>query len=215
MPSEIILPEPPDPAELDPLITRWPADELLIRVHSREFTATAFNPGHGRGRFHPFSDTAGHIVPVLYAANSIDGALAETVFRAVPLTGSLRAILRRNLSRLVFSRLMPRSALTLIDLRGHGLRRIGLKRSQLLETEADDYARTGRWAKALHAVRPEAQGLIWISRQFDTSAVMVLFGDRVADGALEAREAPTPLDRGTGLTRVRTSAEQAGIVVLE
>lgn len=215
MPSEIDLPEPPDPGELDPLITRWSANHQLIRVHAQRFAATAFNPGHGRGRFHPFSDTAGHIVPVLYAANSIDGALAETVFRAVPLTGSLRAILRRNLSRLVFSRLLPRSALTLIDLRGHGLRRIGLKRNQLLETEADDYARTGRWARALHAVCPEAQGLIWISRQFDTSAVMVLFGDRVADDVLEAHEPPIPLDRGTGLTQVRTSAEQAGIVVLE
>lgn len=215
MPSEIVLPEPPDPAKLDPLITHWPADEPLIRVHSREFTATAFNPGHGRGRFHPFSDTAGRIVPVLYAANSIDGALAETVFRAVPLAGPLRAILRRNLSRQAFSRLLPRSALTLIDLRGHGLRRIRLKRNQLLETEADDYARTARWAKALHAARPEAQGLIWISRQFDTSAVMVLFGDRVSDSSLEAHEPPTPLDRGTGLAQVRNSAEQAGIVVLE
>lgn len=214
MPSKELPAPPDDPSTLDPLIAIWPAGQSLCRVHATKRAANAFNPGFGQGRFHPFHKQAGRMVPTLYASDQIDGALSETVFRGIPSVGSLRGIRKQNLAGLVLSTLRPTRDLRLADLRGHGLRRLGLQRNQLLETEASHYQQSAAWAGALHRADTTLDGLIWVSRQFDTATVMVLFGDRVKRRSLVAEKPALDLYRGRGLQQVLLSAESANLVVL-
>jgi len=153
-------------------------------------------------------------VPTLYGSNTLDGALSETVFHDVPVRGAFRAVRQGDLTPLMISTLAPKRDLRLAQLHGHGLRRLGLRRSQLLDSEADRYPRTRPWARALHGADSELDGLIWVSRQHDTSRALVLFGDRVERGDLQVVEPPLPLAWGPGLERVQGSAEKAGILVI-
>jgi hypothetical protein len=68
---------------------------------------------------------------------------------------------------------MPRSArssstsvrsprdLRLIDLSAIPLRKLGIPRSGLIDTDASEYTVTRQWAIALHEQNQEAEGLIW------------------------------------------------------
>jgi len=207
------LPDPP--AELDPKLTRLSAGARLYRVHPANYRASQFNPNRELqrgGRFHPFTDVQGLPVPTLYAADAIDGALSETVFHHV--AGGGGRLLRSRLRGLVLSALLTRDELLLVDLSGHGLRRLGLSRAQLLETDASDYLRTAQWAQALHRCNGAIQGLMWISRQFDRSTAMVFFGDRIDPAALQVELEALPLDRGAGYREVQRIATEARIAII-
>jgi hypothetical protein len=214
--SEAVLPELPAPPEiLDPLLETWEAGKPMLRCHNVRFGATEFNPGLGSGRFHPFKDRSGYTVPVLYAADTFDGVLSETVFHGVAIGGRSRFVLHSSLRPLVVSALRSRRDLVLVQLHGHGLRRLGLDRSVLIDSEADTYESTARWARALHRVNRRLHGLTWVSRQHDTSRALVLFGDRVDRRDLEVAEAPLPLFVGVGLERAQAAAEAAGVTIVE
>ena len=207
------VPEPPDPAVLDPLLKVWPSGANLWRVHKLGRRPAEFNPGVDIGRFHPFSGSAGKPVATLYAANTWQGAVAETLFRDVPLRGAPRTKRRAELEHRAMSLLRLRREVQLVELRGTGLRRLRLQRRELIETEADQYSRSVRWAAALYQAAPQAGGLVWTSRLDDPSATMMFFGDRVAERDFSLVEGPIPLDVGKGLARVMELAEEAGILV--
>jgi hypothetical protein len=200
---------------LDPLLETWEAGRLLLRCHSVRFGATEFNPGLGIGRFHPFTDASGHRVSVLYAADTFDGVLSETVFHGVATAGRARFVRHSSLLPMLISTLRPRRDLILVQLHGHGLRRLGVDRRVLLDSEADAYESTALWAQALHAAPRRLDGLTWVSRQHDTSRALVLFGDRVDRRHLEVAEAPLPLLLGAGLERTQQAAEAAGVTLVE
>jgi len=61
-------------------VETWPSGHGIVRCHDSRFGATELNPGLGRGRFHPFRDSLGAVVPTLYGASSLDGSLAESVW---------------------------------------------------------------------------------------------------------------------------------------
>lgn len=208
-------PVPPPPASLLPLAVHLEPGTPIFRVHHGRFGAAGFNPGLGRGRFHPLEDRRGRTVPTLYGSDSLDGALSETVFHHVPVRGAGRAVRRSALRPLVLSVLAPRRRLTLVQLHGHGLRRLGVRREELIGTEAAQYPRTVRWAAALHAAGPWFAGLEWVSRQHDTSLAFLLFGDRVGERDLELLEKPSPLGWGRGFEEVQRAAEAAGILIVE
>ena len=205
----------PDPATLDPLLQTWPPGERIVRCHDSRFGATEFNPGLGRGRFHPFRAATGSMVPTLYGASSLNGALSETVFHGVPLRGSVRTILRPVLKPMLVSTVVAVRELTLAQLHGFGLRRLEVSRAELIESGAAHYGETVRWAHALHACDDRIDGLVWVSRQYDTAFSLVLFGDRVVRRDLKVAEPPLPLYTGPGFDGVQEAAEQAGITVLE
>lgn len=207
-------PAPPEPSALDPLVSVWSAGKPLARVHDRRFGPASVNPGGGRGRFHPFTREDGAPVPTLYAADSVDGALSETAFRAVPVRGPARRLAAARLGPLRLSVLVPGRDLRLAALHGHGLRRLGLTRRELIDTEASAYERTVPWAAALHAAPIGLDGLEWVSRQHDTSRAVLLFGDRIAPGVLSVRSGPIALDRGPGWDLVLRAAEEAGILIV-
>ena len=208
------LPEPTTLHDLDPLIQIWRQGTPLCRCHDSRFGASEFNPGIGGGRFHPLA-IRGRSIPTLYGSNTLDGALSETVFHNIPIRGRQRGLRLATLHSLLLSTLASKRDLQLAQLTGHGLRRLRMTRSELIDCESDQYARTRRWAETLYQSNPQLDGLVWVSRQHDTSLAVVLFGDRIDRQDLDIVEPPLPLAWGPGLEQVQRAAEQAGILIRE
>ena len=167
------VPVPPEPFE--PLIETWPAGTNLYRVHSDRGEANAFNIGpKPRTRFAFFGDPE---VPVLYAGATEVTAVAETILHDVPLTGG-RVESPAYLSR-QSTCLRPRRDLRLAQFHSGGLRRLGIEARNLTDTAASQYDRTVAWAQAAHA-STDVDGLVWMSRRWNSSKSIVLFGDRVS-----------------------------------
>ena len=167
------VPEPPDPFE--PLIETWPAGTGLYRVHSDRGEANAFNTGpKPQTRFAFFGDPE---VPVLYAGATEVTAVAETILHDVPLTGG-RVEAPAYLSR-QSACLWPRRDLRLAQFHSGGLMRLGIEALNLTDTAASQYDRTVTWAEAAHA-NTDVDGLVWMSRRWNSSKSIVLFGDRVS-----------------------------------
>jgi len=196
-------------------VETWLGGSGIVRCHDSRFGATEFNPGFGRGRFHPFPDSLGLAVPTLYGASNLDGSLSESVFHNVPVRGRGKSILRSTLRPMMVSTIAARRDLTLIQLHGYGLTRLGVSRAELIDTDSRHYARAVAWASALHACLEGADGLVWVSRRFDTSFALVLFGDRVLRSDLEVVDPPVPLFPDPGFAAVQRAAEEAGILIIE
>jgi hypothetical protein len=84
----------------------------------------------------------------------------------------------------VRSVLLPTADFRLIDLSTVALHKLGVKRTQLIDTTKAHYPATRRWAQALYTQFPDAQGLRWTSRQDDQAHAVMLFGNRVSPAAL-------------------------------
>jgi hypothetical protein len=196
------LPLPP-PAH--PFRCHTPASSAgrWFRVHAWDqttgrFEPTAFNDsGQGDARFSPLLDPAsGHVIPTLYAARTPRGAIAEIVLHDAPMpsAGYLHDWERDKASRLHLSEIeLP--TLRLVNLTATGLRAAGLQPADLFGSERPDYPRTRAWALWIWQHLPEAQGLHWMSVRDNTSAVVMLFGDRIAAPALKPRVGPVPIAR--------------------
>ncbi len=208
------MPAPSDLGDLDPLIHVWKRAFPLLRCHDSRFGATEFNPGLGNGRFHPLTTVGGGNVPTLYGSDTFDGALSETVFHNVPIRGPGRGVRQETLRTLMVSTLAPARDLRLGQLHGYGLRRMRLSRNELIGSEAAHYAETRAWGEALHRCAAEVDGLVWVSRQHDTSFAMVLFGDRLRRDELDVIEPPLPVAWGPGLDRLFQAADKADILVM-
>ncbi|MEN8502070.1 MULTISPECIES: RES family NAD+ phosphorylase [Paraburkholderia] len=179
-----LMPPPRKPVPLLPVAARgW------YRVHDLDprtgkFSAASFNDsGLGNARFSPLRrpDT-GEVVPTIYAASTMRGAIMETVLHNVPVpaSGYVHDIERDLASNLHMSTIAVREV-QLVNLTSTGLRAAGLKRSDLFDGDAQDYPRTREWAAWLWAEYPDAQGLIWMSKQDDQSQAVMLFGDRMSE----------------------------------
>ena len=205
---------PLPPGHVDPLTTIWSAGRRLYRVHPAEYAPNEFHPGTGdpSGRFHPIHSVQGDPIPTLYASDRIHGALSETVFRNIVAGG---VILRAELATRCLAHVELVRDIAIADLSGHGLRRLGLDRSQLLETSARSYAYTARWAEAIHRSNEIVDGINWVSRQFDTAKALLAFGDRLKQDDFAVIGAPERLDRGRGYRRVQEAASAAGITIAE
>lgn len=195
---------------------RVDAGTRLWRCYRALFAPLAFNSsGSGGGRFHFFEDSSGTLVPVLYAAESQDAAIAETIFHDIPLRGRRlvagHKLVGRRLAEVEVSGSKP---LRLVELHDPGLLRLGLRPDNLTQTSAYHYPRTRIWAQACHEQLAWAQGLIWMSARFNAARALVLFGDRVPSSQLAlGASPPEELDHGAGLVRVRELGKNVGIVV--
>jgi hypothetical protein len=177
----------PPPTKLFPLLRVPPS--VWYRVHdldprTEKYTAAAFN-GSGRGdaRFSPLRrpDT-GEVIPTIYAASTLRGAIMETILHDVPVpaSGYIHDIERDLVSNLHMSSIGVQE-LHLVNLTSTGLRAAGMKHSDLFDDDKLDYARTREWAAWCWAEYADAQGLIWISRQDNQSKAVMLFGDRMSE----------------------------------
>lgn len=212
--SSSSLPAPPDPFDIAYNVEIWSADKPILRVHHSEFGATEFNPGRGEGRFHPFADRAGKTVPTIYGSNTFEGALSETVFRNVPVSAPEKSVAQSALMPMLVCTLRTTRPLRLVQLRGFGLKKCRLTRAQIIDSESDQYAATRAWAAAFHDAADDVDGLIWMSRQHDSSEAIVLFGTRVQRHELEVIAPPRSLyPPSPGYLDVQAAAEAAGITV--
>ena len=166
---------PPDP--FDPAIATLPAGHLLYRVLSATRTATDFNPGLGaRTRFGFFGKPGQPPVPIMYAADSEDAAIAETLLHDIPAEGGLLPY--DQYATKVLVRLQVTQRLRVAVLHGTGLRRLNVSAAELTSSPASSYGTTVRWAEAAHDVGLD--GLVWMSRQCNDTKAYVFFGDRCA-----------------------------------
>lgn len=201
------------PADLDPLLECWEAGRAIVRCHGARQHERAFNRTSHLARFRPLTH-GDAIVPTLYGASDLRGALSETVLHDVPVRGPNRWVLRAEIERWVWSEVTPRRDLSLVALHRAGLRRIQATRKELIESDAAHYADTVPWADALHDVEAAPDGLCWRSRQHDDSLVLMLFGTRVREADLQVVRPAESLDRGAGGELVYAFAEACGITVV-
>lgn len=165
--------------------TTWPSGLVFHRVHYALYGATEFHPGvTGNARFSPIRNKAGEPIPTLYGGASFECAAMETVFHDVPFMAGFKAIDKAKLNGQLHSQVRPEAGLVLADLGSKALRKLGIERKQLIDTEKDQYPVTRLWAEAIHGECPDVQGLCWTSRQDDSARAMVVFGDRLAPGLL-------------------------------
>ena len=211
-------PPPPSAGGIDPLVHEHPAGAELVRVHSVKrggdrFSTLGGTPDAPSGRFSTFAPA---VVPLLYAAEDLEGAVSETVFHDVPFRG-IKQVPRLRLGDRVATTLRTTRELRLVDLTSSGLRRIGVARTELIESGPRAYPRTSLWSGALHDCPSAPDGLLWVSRQRDTSVCVVLFGDRVRPEDVEVVPGlvPAPLFAGDGYERVARMADDAGITLTE
>ncbi|GGC84850.1 hypothetical protein GCM10011512_09620 [Tersicoccus solisilvae] len=178
------VPAPPDPFE--PRIDVLAAGSRVVRVFSvgGGRTAASFNPGFGAPtRFAFFNEPP---VPVLYAGETEESAVAETVLHDVPVQGG--DVYPEDYRELAAAALVTRRDLRFAAFHGLGLRRLDVTAAQLTDTSSAEYLRTVAWARAAHGYRDDDGGLdgvCWMSRQCNNAKAYVLFGDRVGADDLE------------------------------
>ncbi len=158
---------------------------VLHRVHHENYAANQFNPGlRGNARFSPIQDAEGEPISTMYAGVTKNCAMMETIFHDVSFAPGLKTFDKSKLEGQVHSTLEVLEDLELVDLASVALRKLGITRKQLIDTEKDQYPMTRQWAEKLYAQCPTAQGLVWISRQDDTARAMMFFGDRISPQSL-------------------------------
>lgn len=169
------VPAPPSPFDADEEILS--PGTRLFRVHSNTRTVTEFNPGHGAPtRFGFFGSP---VVPLLYAADTQEAAVAETLLHDVPAAGGV--VPYAAYADKLLGAFHIQLGLRLARLRGLGLRRLGVEARQITDTDASDYPKTVLWAQAAHEAGFD--GIAWTSRRCDDTRAVTLFGDHCA-GAL-------------------------------
>jgi RES domain len=211
--SSAEVPAPLAAGELDPLVIEWAAGRPIVRCHNVRFDATEFNRTASPGRFRPVR-RRGRIVGTLYGSEDLAGAVSETVFHDLPVGGGPRFLRVEALAPVVASTVSAGRVLRLASLHGHGLRRLGATRAQLIDSEADRYLELAAWGQALHDCPAEPDGLVWRSRHYDDAYAVLLFGDRVPRRDLEVVEPPLALAFGRGRERLMELAERAGITLV-
>lgn len=172
-----------------------PSGTLLHRIHPAKYGPAVFNTGTvGNARFSPIQTADGGPIPTMYAGANFDCAAMETVYHDVPIAPGLKTLDQAKFSGLVHSVLETQEDLKLVDLRTKSLRKLGLQRKDLIDTEKDEYPKTRAIGAALYLQREDAQGLLWTSRQDDSATAVVLFGDRIGSDALVVVAMPRDLE---------------------
>jgi hypothetical protein len=163
------------PTPFDPAIGKLPAGHLLYRVFTATRTPTEFNPGIGAStRFGFFGAPGQPKVPIMYAAETEEAAIAETLLHNVPPDGGELAYDRYSPKAL--ARLEVTRELRLAVLHGMGLRRLKVTAGDVTSSPASTYPDTVRWAEAAHGIG--ADGMVWMSRLCNSAKAYVFFGDR-------------------------------------
>lgn len=180
----------------------------------RGFTAArgplAFNASAAVRRFRPVYD-AGAVVPTAYGAETGTIALAETVLRrGAPIGGVLHLYELRGLG---LAKVGYPHDLDLLQLNGAGLRKLGLTRAQVIDTEPSAYPDTAAVAQVLYDANPDAHGIVWTSRQADDGRAFILWATRL-DAAATILEGPVRLDDAQGLALVRAACERFGVLLV-
>jgi hypothetical protein len=163
------------PTPFKPNIEALPAEHLLYRVFTNIRPPMNFNPGPGAPtRFGFFGKP---VVPIMYAADTEEAAIAETLLHNIPVEGGLLPY--DDYSRKALARLKVTRDLRLAVLHGLGLRRLKVSPQDVTSSPASTYPDTVHWAEAAHGIGVD--GMVWMSRMCNSSKAYVFFGDKCAD----------------------------------
>lgn len=206
-----VVPEPPVP--FDPLTESWPAGSRLWRCHDLARAPNSYNPTGSSGRFRPIAAADATIVPTAYVGDGEQTVIGEGPFHDLPLEPP-KHLPRSLVNGLALSPLRCTRDLTLVSLRGHGMRRLEVTQGNLIEPGPQHYPATSAWGQAAWEWGEEADGMIWVSRQFAGGAALILFGDRVG-GELEPDGPTLPLAIGRGFELLCDAANQAKVTLVE
>jgi len=156
------------------------------------------------------------VIPTLYAGTTLDCALMETVFHDVPFVAGPKMWSKAtHVDGKVWSQLTLSRDLAVIDLSAVPLRKLGISRKDLIESDSSQYPETRAWAGALHDQYPDAEGLTWTSRQADPARALVLFEDRLKGPVLIPSGLPTPLllSDGSATLEILMLAQRLGVLL--
>lgn len=160
------------PTPFKPAIDTLSAGHLLYRVFTSSRKPTEFNPGVGAPtRFGFFGKP---VVPIMYAADTEEAAVAETLLHDIPVEGGLLPY--DDYSRKALARLKVTRDLRLAVLHGLELRRLKVGPEDVTSSPSSTYADTVRWAEAAHRIGVD--GMVWMSRLCNNAKAYVLFGDK-------------------------------------
>ncbi len=186
----------------EPKLEKLRAGGLLARIHSAEHGPCEFNhtvptPEDG-GRFDTCDGSYGH----LYAADGLEGAVAEALMRGIELEDpGPRQVSFSELCSRTFSLVRVMRDLRLVSLHGPHPAVFG-QGPWLTKCEEDDYPLTRQWARALRERSPNAAGFVWRARHDEDALACVLWSDRAGD-AIEPVGEPLAIDSAEGLWAVR------------
>ena len=228
----------PDPSSKDLRrlrILRVEAGATFHTAFPRSRWPALFNDTlRGNARFSPLQ-VEGAVVPTMYGAATQTVALLETAFHDVHESGTRIVSESLQLARRGLATLTTPVDLPFVDLTNSGLKRLGLRRDELVATTPEHYACTREWATVLHGRRigpVTPAGIMWQSRVAELAGadsplladllpladrVWVLFGDRVPMDPGAWRPGP-PLHQdlvaGPGRLLAERIAEQIGAVIV-
>lgn len=209
----MVTPDVPDPFPDFNTVTLG-AGATFIRVHDPALDGNVFNPCKGGiTRFAPLSLPSGDCLPTLYAADDYESALFETVFHDVAFDARPAYVALPRLTSRAYSRIVIERDLVLANLREADLNHMGLTRGLLVDTLADQYPRTGRWAEGFHRKDPRVAGLAWTSRRCDPQSAYVFFGDRIAATDVALAETTAIGSSASLVDQARRAGRRAGITL--
>lgn len=197
--------------------------EVMFRIHASRFDADQFNPvqSHryfGGGRFDSTEDDK---FSYMYAGQSVDVALSETLLRDLPLNErDTRHLPRSTYKARRISALQLTRPISLLAMRSS--EELGAIQQDTWLTQCDQtqYAQSRHWAHWLRAQATGVSGFAWISRRDPVAMAYVLFGDRMDPHTLvpvDHAEAPMGLggDFSTkvGRLRLRSMVAKFGVAI--
>ena len=171
--------KPPSPLT-DATYEPFRKGKILHRIYHGGYGFAEFNPGKGRRtRFAPFYDVSGNPIPSLYATSSLPSAIHETIFHNIPANDKKKIIRMQDIHVQIHAKFRVKRTLNLVGLRNPSLNNWGIKQTDLIGSSSKLYRETALWAEAIYNDFPEADGLIWTSRQCDPDDAILFFGGRV------------------------------------
>ncbi len=168
--------------------------------------AETFAEGWGDTRFAPILVENGAPVHTYYVASTPEGAYMESVLHEVALSppGMFEVA---SLAHCHLVQLRLPASLRCVSLHTPFLPRLGITRSQLIDSPPASYDRTRRWSQAAYEQCRTAQAVGYGSRRDDSARCLMLFGQRLPDPPFEVlAEEPLALAprRGEVLALVRS-----------
>lgn len=212
------------PDGLVPAVVVLPAGTRLTRVAVDHLGTTEPSASTSPRRFSPVYDSAGRVVPVLYAAEDLDCALGETVFHEAPDDPTVPwEVYRADLLAVRAGFLVLTRDITVADLSDAALTALGCSRADVVDPAFDDYGLTRTWGQAVWD-RTAAQGIRWNSRRSGSRLAYLLFvgapsqrdAGRTCDRRrdLDVDRPPLPLSIDPGLGLVMTAATARNITLV-
>jgi len=195
-----------------PLFHTWEKGRPIFRIHAAQFGSTQFNAsGRGSARFSPLASADGIVIPTLYGGTTFDCAAMETVFHDLPDDIDSYIFDFMDLSAAAISVIAPKRDLNLLALTSVGLKPLGLRKTDIIETPVSRYAETRACALGWHQKYQDIEGLYWTSKQDDRAQACILFGDRVPRADLQILVNKAPLQAAPHIQNLVRLAKDLGI----